>query len=165
MMNKQHFVVIGIIVSITCATAFAAPIQSSNAVINFLPNRQAVDSGPQATFGGGVDDRKAPIAISADNVYIVWPTNKTGNDEVMFRSSNDNSATFADKINLSNSTDSESQDAEIAADGDNVIVTWWERNATSEEPVARISSDNGASFGPLLRLATNGTIGQAAAEE
>ena len=110
-------------------------------------------------------NRKVPIAIVGDNVYIVWPSNKTGNNEVMFRSSNDNSATFADKINLSNSRDSESQDAEIAADGDNVIVTWWERNATSEEPVARISSDNGASFGPLLRLATNGTIGQAAAEE
>jgi hypothetical protein len=39
---------------------------------------------------------------------------------------------------------------EIAADGDNVIVTWWERNQTSEEPVARISTDNDATFEPLL---------------
>ena len=30
----------------------------------------------------------------------------------------------ADKINLSNSTEAESQDAEIAAEGNNVIVTW-----------------------------------------
>ena len=107
-------------------------------------------------------DKKAPIAISGDNVYIVWFSNQTGNDEVNFRASTDNGVTFADKINLSNTTGAESQDAEIAAEGDNVIVTWWERNATSEEPVARISTDDGATFGPLLRLATNGTIGVAA---
>ena len=69
-------------------------------------------------------------------------------------------AAVADKINLSNSTEAESQDVEIAAEGDNVIVTWWEHNQTAEEPVAKISTDNGATFGPLLKLATNGTIGQ-----
>jgi hypothetical protein len=79
----------------------------------------------------------------------------------MFRASTDGGTTFTDKINLSNSTDAESQDVEIAADGDNVIISWWERNQTAEEPVARISSDNGATFGPILRLATNGTLGQA----
>jgi hypothetical protein len=30
----------------------------------------------------------APIATSGDNVYITWWTNKTGNDEVFFRSIN-----------------------------------------------------------------------------
>lgn len=61
--------------------------------------------------------------------------------------------TFADKINFSNSTDADSQDLEIAADDNNVIITWL---------VVRASTDNGATFGPLLRLATNGTIRQAA---
>ena len=103
---------------------------------------QAVETGPE---------------ISGDNTYIAWWTNKTGNDEVMFRASNDNGQTFADKINLSNSTDADSQDVRIAAEGDNVIITWWERNQTAEEPVEVISTDNGATFGPLLRLATNGT--------
>lgn len=105
--------------------------------------------------------RKAPTVVSGDNIYIVWFLNKTGNDEVLFRSSNDGGTTFTDKINLSNSTAADSQDAEIAANGDNVVVTWWERNATTNEPVARISSDGGASFGPLLMLSTNGTIGEA----
>lgn len=104
--------------------------------------------------------RKAPIATSGDNTYIAWWTNKTGNDEVMFRSSTDNGATFGDKINLSNSTNSESQDAEIAAQGDNVIISWWERNVTSNEPVVRMSTDNGQTFGPILKLASNGTIGE-----
>jgi hypothetical protein len=102
----------------------------------------------------------APIAISGDSVYIAWPANTTGNDEVMFRASNNGGTTFADKINLSNSSDTESQDVEIAADGSNVVVTWWERNQTAEEPIVIVSTDNGVTFGPILRLTTNGTVGQ-----
>jgi hypothetical protein len=83
----------------------------------------------------------------------------------MFRASSDGGATFGDKIDLSNSTDAESQDVQIASDTSNVIITWWERNQTAEEPMARISSDNGESFGPLLKLATNGTIGEVAEPE
>jgi len=103
---------------------------------------------------------KAPIATSGDNVYITWWSNKTGNFEVMFRASTDNGATFGDKINLSNTTEADSDDAEIAASGDSVYVSWWERNETSDTPVARVSDDNGATFGPVLMLATNGTIGE-----
>jgi hypothetical protein len=77
----------------------------------------------------------------------------------MFRVSIDGGQTFSDKINLSNTTDAESVDAEITAEGNNVVVTWWERNQTVNEPVVRISNDRGQTFGETLRLATNGTIG------
>ena len=106
-----------------------------------------------------INFRKAPIATSGDNnVYVVWWTNKSGNNEVMFRASNDGGATFAKKINLSNTTTAESEDAQIAASGKNVYVTWWERNQTANTPVMKISTDNGKSFGPMLKLASNGTI-------
>ena len=72
--------------------------------------------------------------------------------------------TFDDEINLSNTTTTDSQDAEIGADGSNVVVTWWERNQTSDEPAAKISTDNGQTFGPILKLGTNGTIGEAEEE-
>ena len=49
--------------------------------------------------------------------------------------------------------------APIATSDNNVYITWWERNDTSDTPVARVSNDNGATFGPMLMLATNGTIG------
>ena len=48
-------------------------------------------------------NRKAPPAITGDNVYVAWWTNKTGNEEVIFRASTDVGKTFGDKINLSNS--------------------------------------------------------------
>jgi hypothetical protein len=112
-------------------------------------------------------DKKAPIAISGDNAYIVWFNDQNtpnNNSELLFRSSNDSGITFADKINLSNTTTADSINAEIAADGSNVIVTWWEHNATSEEPVVRASTDSGATFGPILSLSANGTMGETAEE-
>jgi hypothetical protein len=102
----------------------------------------------------------APIATSGDNIYITWWTNKTGNNEVMFRASTDNGRTFGDKINLSNSTEAESVDAQIGSSGNRVFVTWWERNQTDNVPVLRISTNNGATFGPILKLGANGTIGE-----
>jgi hypothetical protein len=104
---------------------------------------------------------RAPIATSGDKgVYITWWTNQSGNWDVFFKASTDGGKTFGSKINLSNSKGVISNDAEIAAAGSNVYVSWWERaNATSDEPVLRISSDNGKTFGPILKLATNGSIG------
>jgi hypothetical protein len=101
----------------------------------------------------------APIATSGDHVYIAWWTNKRGNNEVMFKASTDNGKTFGDKLNLSNSSKSESVDVQIAASGKNVYVTWWERNQTSNEPVLRISTNNGETFGNIMKLSGNTTSG------
>jgi hypothetical protein len=105
------------------------------------------------------DHRKAPPAISGENVYVAWWTNNTadGNEEIMFRASTDGGATFGDKINLSNTTNADSWKAKIDSDGDSVVVTWWETNQTSDTPVMRVSTDNGETFGPLIMLETNGT--------
>ena len=85
-------------------------------------------------------------------MYVAWPSNKTGNNEVMFKASTDGGKTFGSKINLSNSTKSESVNVQIAAAGSNVYVTWWERNQTMNEPIMRVSNDNGKSFGELIML-------------
>ena len=50
-------------------------------------------------------------------------------------------------------------DAEIiVSDEGSVIITWWERNATVNEPVAKVSTDNGITFGPMLNIANSGPI-------
>src|SRR5918996_2426200 len=105
------------------------------------------------------------MAASQDgnNVYVVWWTNKSGNWEVMFRASNDGGQTFGDKINLSNSPDTQSRTAEILTVGNNMVfVTWWELNENvhphTNESVLRVSTDAGQTFGPVINLGTNGTI-------
>ena len=117
--------------------------------------------------GGGeagiivIAERKAPTVVTGDNIYIAWWTNNTenGNEEVMFRASSDGGATFSDKINLSNTTEADSWNVEIAGEGETVVVSWWETNQTGiDTPVARISSDAGETFGELIMLGANGTI-------
>ena len=46
-----------------------------------------------------------------------------------------------------------------------MYVSWWERNQTANEPVMRVSDDNGESFGPVLHLAANGTISSGGSSE
>lgn len=128
----------------------------------------AVLAGQREDRRGGtviVADRKAPLAITGENVYTAWWTNETGNEEVMFRASTDGGASFGDRINLSNTTDADSTRVEIDSEADSVVVTWWETNQTDDTPVMKVSNDNGATFGPLLTLATNGTLGEAAEGE
>jgi len=143
-MNDRKFI-LGVIVMVTLATTIGVtPILQQQA---------------QAVFTQLSELRKAPPAITGDNVYVAWWTNKTGNEEVIFRASTDAGKTFGDKINLSNTTDADSWKVEIDSDADSVVVTWWETNDTSDAPVMRVSDDNGKTFGPLLKLATNGTLG------
>jgi hypothetical protein len=106
--------------------------------------------------------RSAPPLVAGDNVYVAWWSNNTinGNNEVLFRVSTDGGTSFSDKINLSNTNDSESERVEFNSDGESVIVTWWETNETDEIPIMRVSSDNGETFGPILKLGANGTIGE-----
>ena len=40
----------------------------------------------------------------------------------------------------------------IATSGNKVYVSWWERNQTSNEPVLRVSNDNGKTFGEKIML-------------
>jgi hypothetical protein len=137
-MNTKLGVLIAAVIS---AAAIAAVFQ-----------QQQQQKAQAATIGVG-HLRGAPMATSGDNnVYVAWWSNKTGNDEVMFKASTDAGKTFSNKMNLSNTPKSDSQDAEIAAAGNNVYITWWERNQTMNEPVMRVSNDNGKTFGQEIML-------------
>jgi hypothetical protein len=143
MINKK--IILGVVIMITLTTAMTAIV---------LHQVEAVIA-PEQTKRGAT----APVATFENDVYVAWWTNKTGNDEVMYRVSSDAGKTFTDKINLSNTPNSDSNDVEISADEGKVVVTWWERSQSTNEPVIRISSDGGRTFGPILKLASDGKIG------
>ena len=144
-MNDRYTKSIPIIAVILAAAASTALLASSQRVAAFLMPVEDIAGQRKAA---------APMATSGNNVYVAWWSNKTGNDEVMFKASTDDGKTFSNKMNLSNSPKSDSQDAQIAAAGSNVYVTWWERNQTINEPMMRISNDNGKTFGEKIMLST-----------
>ena len=117
----------------------------------------------------GLVEARAPVAVSGDNIYIAWWNGTAGlpdvQTDVMFRASTDGGATFSNSTNLSNTTEADSWRVEIADEGDTVFVSWWETNQTSEIPVAKVSTDGGETFGPLMMLGANGALGSGDAEE
>jgi hypothetical protein len=143
-MNKK--LVLVVIVMITLGIAIIATTTTIQQQVDAVTSKRDFQGGTQTS-------------IFENDVYVAWWTNKTGNDEVMYRLSSDSGKTFTDKVNLSNTPNSDSVDVEISADEGRVAVSWWERNQTLNEPVIRISTDNGKTFGPVLKLASDGPIG------
>lgn len=147
-MNKQHTTWVIIIFAVGTTTY---------TIVLFLA--QLATQLAYGTIAVQGPERGVTLAVSGDHIYIAWITNRTGNDQVIFRSSNDAGATFNDIMNF-NATDAKLQDIQIAAGAENVVIIWRQQqiNATSDEPVARISADNGQTFESVANLASNGTI-------
>lgn len=100
------------------------------------------------------------LIISGANIYVTWleDFNNSGNWEIYFKASNDNGTTFNKLINISNNTGL-SEDPEIAADEENVILTWWDNSTSNGDRhvMYRASTDNGTKFNPTITL--NATTG------
>jgi len=143
-MSKK--LVLVVIVTITLGILIISPTTTIQQQVDAVTSKRDFQGGTQTS-------------IFENNIYVAWWTNKTGNDEVMYRLSSDSGKTFTDKVNLSNTPNSDSVDVEISADEGRVAVSWSERNQTLNEPVIRISTDNGKTFGPVLKLASDGPIG------
>jgi hypothetical protein len=143
-MNKK--LVLVVIVMITLGAAIIATTTTIQQQVDAVTSKRDSQGGTQTS-------------IFENDVYVAWWSNKSGNNEVMYRLSSDAGKTFTDKVNLSNTPNSDSVDVEISADEGRVAVSWWERNQTLNEPVIRISNDNGKTFGPVLKLASDGPIG------
>ena len=122
----------------------------------------------------------APIKISGDNVFIVWPDNKTkpfltagaGTDiipnisdsmlpnwEIFFVRSSDAGKTFGIPLNLSNSPNGTSTGPEIDIHENNegtdsIFVTFWDNKTGNEAPYLVLSRDDGNTFTSPIRLNT-----------
>jgi hypothetical protein len=99
-----------------------------------------------------------PVAVSGSNMYVVWTENMTSSKnstEIFLMASTDNGETFGERINLSNTPDAASEGPNIAADGDNVYVTFWDSATGEDRAFFRASTDNGQTFGdPIMLNAT-----------
>jgi hypothetical protein len=102
MLNSIYKLILGVIIGITLVTIGAIPTMSS--VVVYLQRADAfIDS--ESDFR-----EKAPAVISGENVYVVWFTDKgtpNSNGEVIFRASTDGGATFGNRTNLSNTTNTD----------------------------------------------------------
>ncbi|HET6589106.1 MAG TPA: hypothetical protein VFG45_02965 [Candidatus Nitrosocosmicus sp.] len=73
----------------------------------------------------------------------------------MFKASEDGGQTFGDKINLSNSSNGTSVEADIAAVDNNVYVTFAENKTGTADAYIMTSNDDGKTFNPAVKLTHN----------
>jgi hypothetical protein len=137
---KKTSVVLGVII----AVSFAALLSIS---ITTTALGAIKDNGITKLYSGA----RASIAVSDDNIYLTWWDNKTGNNEVFFAASNDSGKAFDKEINLSDAKGA-SADSQVAAQGDNVYVTWWDNKTGNWQVFSRASSDSGKTFGNAVML-------------
>jgi hypothetical protein len=106
----------------------------------------------------------APIVVSGDNLFIVWPDNRTlapndahANWDIFFVRSPDLGQSFAEPINLSNSANGTSRGADIAIhDRDpkhtGIYVTFWDNKTGENNPYFVFSNDSGIKFSKPIML-------------
>jgi hypothetical protein len=96
------------------------------------------------------------IAISGNNVYVAWiddasSSSTTKNQEIYFRKSIDGGNTFDKIINLSNSSNADSYNLEIAAAGNNVYAVWQDTTL----PTADVDTSSSSSSGDGINADNN----------
>ena len=89
------------------------------------------------------------IAVSGNNVYVVWEDRTAGEGRILLRISNDRGNTFGSVIDLSDTRDS--LEPQVAVSNNNVYVVWHEIESKSRV-VLRASTDNGITFTNAINL-------------
>jgi len=108
--------------------------------VSNLSNSQGMSSNPR-------------IAVSGNNVYVVWNEETIAGYEIFFSKSTDNGTTFSEPINVSRS-DAESLDAGLQVSGDNVYIVWHESAQDTSDIFFAASDNNGLAFGLPINLST-----------
>ncbi len=103
------------------------------------------------------------IAVSGENIHIVWQDTSPA-DDIFVASSSDGGSSFGEPVNVSNTTNGVSASPQVAVAEDNVFVTWHD-SSTGDLEVLFAASDNGAaSFGEVINL-SNTTDGVSASPQ
>ena len=124
--------------------------------------RRSFDGG--ATFGPIINLSDNPgqsaspsIAVSGNNVHVVWEDNTPGNFDILYRRSTDGGASFTEPIkNLSSNSGTSFRPA-IAASDNNVHVVWSDDTAGNFDILYRRSLDGGFTFPNVIKNLSGNT--------
>jgi hypothetical protein len=116
----------------------------------------------------------APIKVVGENIFIVWPDNRTmvstnqntansvpskmadANWDIFFVRSPDRGKTFTDPINLSKSINGTSLGPEIAVyegnSNSSIYITFWDNRTGENSPYFVYSTNNGVTFSTPVML-------------
>jgi len=91
------------------------------------------------------------LAVSGNNIHIVWHDLRDGNWEIYYKRSTDNGATWQPDVRLTNDA-SVSERASIALWNNSIYVVWQDERDNDKEIYFKISTDNGNNWSGDIRL-------------
>jgi hypothetical protein len=109
------------------------------------------------------------IAISGNNVYVVWteamtagaPNTGERSSDIFFSKSTDNGASFSNPVGLTSYKPGIKQEPRIAISGKNVFVIWSDYSLGYAKIFFTRSTDNGTGFSSPIALGTSfGGVGE-----
>jgi hypothetical protein len=115
-----------------------------------IRHARSTDGGGDFGNSGGIDrtagDSSAPaVAVSGNNVHVVWSDNSPGNFEILYSRSTDGGGDFGDNMNISHTAGDSSAPA-VAVSGNNVHVVWHDNSLGNLEIFYSRSRDGGVTF-------------------
>ena len=108
-------------------------------------------------LSGNVGDSTNPsIAISGNNVHVVWDDDTPGNQDIFYRRSINGGGTFPNIIKNLSSNAGFSSDPAIVVSGSNIYVVWEDETPGYDDILYRTSANGGTTFPAVLtNLRTN----------
>ncbi|MBZ0202510.1 MAG: T9SS type A sorting domain-containing protein [Ignavibacteria bacterium] len=121
--------------------------------------RRSTDGGanfqPEVRISNNAEDSYRPtITTSGSYVHVTWTDERDGNEEIYYKRSTDNGATWGAETRLTNNS-AVSIENSVSASGSSVYVVWRDARDGNFEIYFKQSSDNGATWGSDTRLTNN----------
>ena len=114
------------------------------------PMTEMLSNSSQQSY---IPSSKEAIDITSNNegTYFIWESENYGESEIIFAKRTDTG--FDYKVNLSNSSATDSVNPNMLVDNRNIYFTWWEKSDNGTQiPVFRATSDSGTTFGGITTL-------------
>ena len=121
---------------------------------------KSTDGGNKFALPVNVSNNPKPsgapqIAVSGNNVDIVWMDNAPGNYDIFVAKSTDNGSTFGTPVNVSNNP-GDSGYPQMTASGNDVYVVWTETISDKNYDVLFAkSTDGGSTFSTPVNISNN----------
>jgi hypothetical protein len=124
--------------------------------INFR-SVEAISSGfsnPLNISGNNGDSILPQMAVSGNNVFIVWNDNSTGKYGIFVTKSTDSGMTFGTPVDVSRNIGSSSS-PQFAVSGNDVYVVWQAKTTGKYQIIFAKSTDGGATFSAPVNISAN----------
>ena len=91
------------------------------------------------------------VAVSGNEIHVVWEDNRDGNQEIYYKRSLDNGANWSDDVRLTNNSEN-SYSPSIGVANSKVYIVWIDSRTGNDEIFFKRSLDNGTNWSEDYRL-------------